>query len=167
VKKKYVKPVLLVLGTLLTVYLLTGFNVYPVIGSSMAETLNSGDHVVVSKRSNVGRYSVVAISMPGQTDYYVKRIIGMPGDPIIVTGKRLLLSIGQTDEFTAYSFNLSQEAADQLTSRHEIPEGCYFVIGDNVNVSKDSREFGIVPKEAVKGKLVFKVYPFKQAGLIN
>lgn len=117
----------------------------------MVPTLQSKQYVVVQKKELPKRYDLVAFTQ-GE-DYLVKRVIGMPGDRLIQSGDRLLLSAGGQSFDVAYSILLTDEGRRALDVEEVVPEGMYFMVGDAVGQSLDSRFFGLVPQEAIIGIL--------------
>lgn len=141
--------------------------IHPVAGTSMQESLQDGDRVLLNKRSPIVRYSVIGFSVPEEDGMFVKRVIGLPGDSVLVQGNRLILSIGDEGFTTTYTFDLEPKAARQMKQETTIPSQHYFVIGDHTAVSKDSRSFGWVAAEKVEGKVQYRVYPLSEFGPIN
>lgn len=141
--------------------------IHPVAGTSMQESLQDGDRVLLNKRSPIVRYSVIGFSVPEEDGMFVKRVIGLPGDSVLVQGNRLVLSIGDEGFTTTYTFDLEPKVARQLKQDTTIPPQHYFVIGDHTAVSKDSRSFGWVAAETIEGKVQYRVYPFAEFGPIN
>ncbi|MGG5315048.1 signal peptidase I [Enterococcus sp. AZ072] len=141
--------------------------IHPVAGTSMQESLQDGDRVLLNKRSSIVRYSVIGFSVSEEEGMFVKRVIGLPGDSVLVQGNRLILSIGDEGFTTTYTFDLEPKTARELKKEATIPPHHYFVIGDHTAVSKDSRSFGWVDAEKVEGKVQYRVYPFSEFGPIN
>ena len=133
----------------------------------MQETLQDGDRVVISRKSSIDRYSIIGFSVSGEEGLFVKRIVGIPGDSIMVQGQRLILSLDDSSFRTTYSYELTNEVAEQMGSLKKIPSNAYFVIGDHVSVSKDSRSFGLVRRNTIEGKVQYKIYPFSELNPIN
>ncbi len=89
---------------------------------------------------------------------FVKRVIGLPGDSMFVRNGRMVLNIGEQGDFeTTSSFQLSPTVAEEFQTLNKIPEDVYFVIGDHVEVSKDSRTFGFVQQKAIEGTVQFRL----------
>ncbi len=98
---------------------------------------------------------------------YIKRVIGVPGDTVMVkdsqvyvNGQLLNQSFLPSDYITeAGEFN--QEGVEQT-----VPEGQYLCFGDNRQHSRDGREFGPIKKDLIIGKVLLKYWPVSDAGLI-
>ncbi|MGG5315242.1 signal peptidase I [Enterococcus sp. AZ072] len=159
-KRNLIKAVailyLLVLGItgffLIDAQMRNHFSIHWVSGTSMEKNLHDGDAVLVRKQTPIHRYEVVVFSVAKEPDMFVKRVVGMPGDTIMVKNNRMVLNIGEPKNFeTVYTFQVNPSAAKKMQTLTEIPEDCYFVIGDHVDVSKDSRTFGLVKQTEIEG----------------
>ncbi len=85
----------------------------------------------------------------------VKRVAGEPGDQVEAHGGRVYVNGLKFDDIATKDFKRVDVGADQ-----------YFVLGDNRSFSQDSRDFGLVPRGAIFGKMVFVFWPFKHLGLL-
>jgi signal peptidase I len=119
-------------------------------GASMRPTLEDGDRIFVECLSPhfgaLRRGDVVVLVPPGADgERYVKRIVGMPGDVVAVSDGQIRVNgeVFARGVLTA-----------PLSDRTVVPEDAYFVVGDNVNHSFDSRVFGTVPRARVIGRVV-------------
>ncbi len=135
-------------------------------GSSMETTLSNNDNLIVDKLSykfsDPKRFDIIIFPHGGV--YYIKRIIGMPGETIkidetdgsiYINGQRLNESFGyETMDYAGI-------AADGITLKDDE----YFCLGDNRNNSEDSRfvEVGPVKADTILGKAIYKVYPFEES----
>lgn len=136
------------------VYIVTTYSIHTISGSSMENELQDKDLVLIKMDAPLSRYSI--ISLTHQNEMYVKRIIGIPGDAIVVNQNRISIDTGGQGNFQSiYDFELSDSVAEKFRDQTQIPENAYFVIGDNSDISKDSREFGWVTRESIEGKLIF------------
>ena len=125
--------------------------------TSMLTTLHPGDRLVVVKAaywfSDPARGDVVIISADWQPEVgaLVKRVIGLPGETINCSGGVLYIDGKPLEEpyvqGTTYDF---------VTI---VPEGFYFVMGDNRQGSEDSRVFGPVPRQDIIGRACFRYWP--------
>ena len=158
----------LVIAALLFVFVGKTFTVS---GQSMYPTLHNLDRMFMSKLGDIHRFDVVVLHAPDQDKEYIKRVIGMPGDTIaVVEGKLYINGIVVEQPFinkdvlenkTVYIDDFTLE---NLTGETTVPDGKYFVMGDNRGVSKDSRMIGFIERSAIEGKAVFTIWPFNRIG---
>ena len=135
-------------------YRATQFIRHNISGSSMTPTLVDGQPVVIKKKATIQRYDVIAFSVLEEPDLFVKRVIGVPGDAVFLVGSRLVIDLDGTGQFvTTYSVDLSASLAQRWKGLSEIPDGRYFVLGDQLTVSKDSRSFGWVSALRIEGRV--------------
>lgn len=127
--------------------------------TSMEPTLNASNYVFMERVSywfsQPAYGDVVICEFPGSSATYVKRVIGVAGDTLEIRDGVLMVN-GQAD--TGY---FSGYMNDTLT-KTVVPEGCVYVMGDNRNVSVDSRWFGPVKLSMVHGRALFVVWPLGQ-----
>ncbi|WP_181265165.1 signal peptidase I [Enterococcus mundtii] len=156
-KKKKTRSYILICLLLCIVftYSLHRYHFHQVTGTSMEDTLVNGNIVIVDKFSSLTRYSIIAIQR-SSTDEIVKRIIGIPGDSIEVVENELTLHLGNEPHSPTEIFRLSPEAVAQMNHLTYLPENTYFVLGDNPDISEDSRTFGLVSHSRILGKVIFK-----------
>jgi signal peptidase I len=122
---------------------------------SMEPTLMHGDYIFADKRYNcpnckqaVQRGDIAIFTYPNdRTKYYVKRIVGLPGERVQVIGKEALID-GQSWSLEGSSAGSQPAEIDMV-----IPAGQVFVLGDNRDNSVDSRRFGTVPLQDVVGRV--------------
>lgn len=110
---------------------------------------------------------------------YVKRIVGMPGDKLYLSENGLYINgVLAENHFREKSIMPFPTYHDYLNGNElvvnnrgfyyiQVPENKYFVIGDNVNESLDSRDWGCVDRRDIKGKVNFIYYPFNRNGKIK
>jgi len=154
---------------------------------SMAPTLNVGNHILVYK-SGYGVYGtlgmhiytnnspsknpesgeIIAFYPPHNQSIFVKRVIGVPGDEIELSGSTLTVNGNVVSHHNSKSSEIFSESLGnelytvQYIESHlkdrsysiVVPNESYFVMGDNRNNSSDSRHWGMVPKSNVIGKVV-------------
>jgi signal peptidase I len=132
-----------------------------VIGSSMEPVLYNGQHIfldkIIYKVSSPRRGDVIVFLPNGneKSHYYVKRVIGVPDDELYIRGGVLYVN----DEAVLEYYNDKIAEPGILESKVTLGEDEYFVIGDNVNSSEDSRSanIGMVRKSYIIGKAWFKM----------
>ncbi|MBE5817669.1 MAG: signal peptidase I [Clostridiales bacterium] len=137
------------------------FQLIEVSKTSMVPTLQDSEVVFLNKTAywfgnpKSGDIIVFSRKESGQTVNYVKRVIGVPGDVIEIKGGKVY-----RNGHTLVEPYLAVTTYGDIYC--EIPEGKYFVMGDNRNVSLDSKdnEFGLMLESEVVGKVAFKVRPF-------
>ena len=143
-----------------------------VSGSSMEYTLSDGDNLIVDKISyrfyEPERFDIIVFPFQQEEDtYYIKRIIGLPGETVQIGEDGTILINGMELE-ESYGREVIQEpgaAAEPLTLR----EDEYFVLGDNRNASSDSRDpsVGMIQREDIVGRAWLRIYPFDKVGFIR
>lgn len=143
-------------------------------GVSMMPTLHDQNRMIVDKISYVftepDRFDIVVFKAT-ETEDYIKRIIGLPGDSVeykddvlYVNGKPYeepyldeYKSALNEGELLTYNFKM-----EELTGEKVVPEGYLFVMGDNRPQSNDSRAIGMVSMDDVVGKTSIVYWPFKE-----
>ncbi|HHY65460.1 MAG TPA: signal peptidase I [Clostridiaceae bacterium] len=98
------------------------------------------------------------------TERYVKRIVGLPGDVIDIRADGSVYVNGEKEN-KAYVRGLTPPRG--MDYPITVPENCLFVMGDNREASKDSRDFGCISIKSVEGKAVFIVWPLSKIGKIK
>lgn len=132
---------------------------------SMEPTLYRGEFVLINKIAVFGgdfrRGDVIVFRYPPDPDVqYIKRIIGLPGDQVLITGGQVYINGNLLSE--PYLM-----ASPTYIGIWHIPPGAYFVLGDNRNRSNDSHVWGMVPRENIIGKAELIYWPPEEAGLIG
>lgn len=143
-----------------------------VSGHSMETTLSDGDNLIVDKLSyrfkDPKRYDIVVFPYKYEENtYYIKRIIGLPGETVQVIDGYAYIDGQQltSDIYGAEIMDSPGIAAEPIT----LGEDEYFVLGDNRNHSSDSRNpsVGILHREDLIGKAWVRIYPFDKMGVIR
>lgn len=143
-----------------------------VSGSSMENTLSDGDNLIVDKISyrfhEPERFDIIIFPYQYEADtYYIKRIIGMPGEKVRIDDAGNIYING---EILKESYG-REIILDPGIAKDEIilGEDEYFVLGDNRNNSSDSRDpsVGIIHKEDIIGRAWLRIYPFDDFGFIK
>lgn len=139
--------------------------------TSMLPTIEVGDRIVLSKVSYLGsnepeRGDIIVFKPPAELNEksdLIKRLIGLPGETIEVKDGQLYIDGIAQDEPYLYA------APNYSYGPVTVPEGHYFVLGDNRNASFDSHawEEPFLPADDVKGKAVFLYWPLSRLGTLN
>ena len=133
-------------------------------GSSMDTTLANGQNLVMDKLSyrfhDPERYDIIIFPGPeefGQHPYYIKRIIGMPGETVQIKDGKVYINDSETPLEDSYV----PETPLGSFGPYEVPENCYFMMGDNRNNSKDSRYWTntFVRFDQIVGKAEIRYFP--------
>ncbi|WP_342525843.1 signal peptidase I [Chryseomicrobium sp. FSL W7-1435] len=147
-------------------------------GESMMPTLRDGDRMVVNKIGyDIGtpeRFEIVVFHAPEQKNY-IKRIIGLPGDSIAYEDDQLYINGEAVDEpyLDEYKEEISEGTLtedftlEERTNLTEIPEGYFFVMGDNRRYSKDSRIIGLVPEDEIIGTTSLIFWPLQDFSIVK
>lgn len=149
---------------------------FQVEGNSMELELRNQDQMVMFRNTNLNRFDVVVFPDPrGSGSSYVKRIIGLPGDELYYNNDILYLNNQALEEpylealkSQSHNGNFTNDFSlwDTLGIA-QIPEGYYFVLGDNRPNSGDSRQFGLVEMSSIQGEANFIYYPFDRLGKLD
>lgn len=149
-----------ILGLLITRIFL--FMPYLVQDSSMLPGLNKGDYVIVLKISDPDPGDIVLVNSPAEPDAVIlKRLIAKGPGYIEITGRNFYInrkSVSfrwKTLSKDTRRFPSGFSGRDNLPER-ELKEGEMFIIGDNLNYSFDSRDFGPVSEENIIGRIIFQ-----------
>lgn len=133
---------------------------------SMLDTIQLNDRVIASKLTykfeEPQRYDVVIFHYPDdETQFYVKRIVGLPGETLEVKDGIVYVTKTNGDTIQLDDSFVTVEEPRGNYGPFEIPKGHYFMMGDNRNKSNDSRfwENKYVSKEKIIGKVLFRYYP--------
>ena len=132
-------------------------------GDSMVPTLIHNEDMFVEKMSywfsDPLRGDIVICFYPGYTESCVKRVIGLPGETVSVVDGAIYIDGEQLDESAYWSGEIIGDMDPVTVGRREV-----FVVGDNRNGSKDSRNpsVGCIPYAKVVGRVVAVVYPFDE-----
>ena len=136
-----------------------------IYGQSMSETLDNGDIVVSVKTADLETGDIVAFYY--NNTILVKRVIGQSGDWIDIA-KDGTVSVNQQELEEPY---LDKKAYGEIDIKlpYQVPEGRTFVMGDNREISIDSRTvmIGCISEEQIVGKIIYRVWPLKKIGGIK
>lgn len=146
------------------------FTPIQVDGSSMYPTLEDNEILLLKKfDKRYDRFDIVVFDYKdsyGKNTKLIKRIIGLPGESIEYKDNKLYVNgIYVREKFIStqetYDFSLKE------LGYNKIPEGYYFVLGDNRTNSTDSRIIGLISKEQIDGISDFSIFPFSRFGVVS
>ena len=156
---------LIVFAAILVLISTLWFPIYHITGIAMEPSLKQGTVVVATRLGNLEAGDIAAIYY--KNHILISRLIGMPGDSVyideqgIVSVNNLLL---EEDYLTETVLGTTD-----LTYPYLVPEGRYFVMGDNRAKSTDSRmsDIGCVEEESFAGRILFCIWPLRQIGYVG
>ncbi len=143
-----------------------------VSGQSMEYTLQDGDNLIVDKISyrfrDPSRFDIIVFPYKYEEHtYYIKRIIGLPGDTVQVADGSVYINgeLLESDIYGAEAMENAGIAAEPI----KLGEDEYFVLGDNRNHSQDSRDpsVGVLTRKDLLGRAWVRIYPFDKIGFIK
>ena len=142
-----------------------------VSGSSMESTLSNGDNLIIDKLSyrfhDPERFDVVVFPFQGSKVYYIKRIIGLPGETVRIDDNGVIYINGEVlhESYGREVILNPGRARTEIT----LGEDEYFVMGDNRNNSEDSRfeDVGNISRDDLIGRAWVRIYPFNEMGKVE
>lgn len=160
------------------------FQPFFVEGESMEPTFKDNEYLIVYehgyKQVKIGNWTVlepskefkrgdVVVFHPPVNDkkYYIKRVVGLPGESIAIVGGQVVLYSEKKPEGEILPEKYIERDAE-LTDmpKTKIAEDEYFVMGDNRMFSFDSRNFGAIQKDALVGRVLLRALPLTRAGIL-
>jgi signal peptidase I len=157
------------------------FQTFKIPSASMEQTLLVGDQLIVNKMgmgqgvapswnpvlpvTAIARRDVLVFKYPVDPERdFIKRVIGLPGETVEVRNKRVFVDGKALDEpYARFLFAPDAEGAESTHQKdprwyfgpYRVPDGHYFMMGDNRDNSEDSRFWGAMPRDHVKGRALF------------
>jgi len=163
-----VRDLLEVLMLALALYFVAGASIQAVhvVGDSMNPTLQTQDLLIASKLDyrfhDPQRGDIIILKSPlDPSKDYIKRVIGLPGDHLLVRDHTVLINGQALAEpyVNAWITSPNWPATPGLVDGELVPPGRYFVMGDNRDHSSDSRLFGWISRDEIDAKAVARVWP--------
>jgi len=167
------QTVLLAASIFLVIYIFL-FRPFQVSGDSMYPTFKNGEYILTNlialKTNGVQRGDVIVfIAPPDHEKDFIKRVIGLPGETIelkngyvYINGKRLDESAYLSSDVKTYGGAFLKDGIP-----YTIPPNNYIVFGDNRPFSSDSREWGLLSRNAIIGKSFFVYFPLNHMRLVH
>lgn len=145
---------------------------YVVSGASMEPTFHDWDYLITDRLSyrlkEPERGDVVIFTIPDSSEKtLIKRVIGLPGETVSVDGTRVVI----TNDAHPEGFELTESYLDpknlntSLMRTLSLGANEYFVLGDNREVSSDSRIWGALPGNLIVGRVLVRLFPFTMLGV--
>lgn len=159
---KVIKEVIPYIVIVVVVVLIRTFIITPVRvdGDSMKNTLKNGDILLLYKLSSINRFDIIVLDEEKDNEKIIKRVIGMPGETVAIKNGKIYINDKVIDDEYAYG-----ETSDY--NKVTLKDDEYFILGDNRLISKDSRYFGPIKDNEIKGKIVFRLFPFTKIGMVQ
>ena len=159
---KVIKEVIPYIVIVVVVVLIRTFIITPVRvdGDSMKNTLKNGDILLLYKLSSIDRFDIIVLDEEKDNEKIIKRVIGLPGETVAIKKGKIYINDKVIDDEYAYG---ETSDFDKVT----LADDQYFILGDNRLISKDSRYFGPIKENEIKGKIVFRLFPFTKIGTVQ
>ena len=140
-----------------------------VSGDSMAPSFENGEYLIIDELSYLlrapARGEVVVFRYPRDpSKFFIKRVIGRPGETVVIRNGRVYIKNGQTE--TTWDYPAIQTEPMGGSGLYSLGPGQYFVLGDNRNMSLDSRAWGPVDEKLIRGRVLVRLYPFNRIDVL-
>ncbi len=163
--KKFIKDIIPYIIITIVVVLIRTFLATPVIvsGDSMVPTLKDKQLLLLNKVNyhinDIERFDIVVIKLDNKE--LIKRVVGLPGEDILYRNNTLYVDGHELEN--DYNFETDDFSLKTICNCPRIPENQYLVLGDNREVSADSRSslIGLIDKEDIKGSVEVSLWPIK------
>ena len=150
------------------------FRPFEVKGDSMFPNLHDSQYLITNiiglKIGEPKIGEVIVFKAPNEPDKdFIKRIIGIPGNSVSLKDGKVYLNGNLLDESKYLNSSVKTYGGSFLKENDSVtvPQGYFFVLGDNRSFSSDSREWGFVPKKNIIGSSFFIYWPLSAAGVIK
>ena len=157
---KWIKEIIPYVIILIVVILIRSFIVTPikVNGSSMYNTLEGNEIMLLWKLNEINRYDIVVAKT--QSDTLIKRVYAFPNETIECKNGKIYINDEEIND--PYAFGETEDFKKVTLKDNE-----YFLMGDNRFVSLDSRKIGPITKDKIEGTTNFVLFPFSKFGKLK
>ncbi len=164
--------IFVVFGAIVAVIYLFVLSPHEVIGRSMEPTYYEGEFLLADKVSyfvRTPKQGEVVIFKYDENHDYIKRVIAVPGDTVSVNNGKVFVNGEQLDESEYLDDSVFTANGNYFTAGRVVTvmEGTVVAFGDNRPHSSDSRNFGPIELEKIKGRVIWRVTPFDRFGAIK
>ncbi|HIQ94360.1 TPA: signal peptidase I [Candidatus Ventrenecus stercoripullorum] len=151
--------IIIVVVLLLRAYVVTPIRVN---GLSMYDTLEGDEIMILWKLGEIERYDIVVadVKVSGSDDVVIKRVYGLPGETISCEDGKIYINGSLIED--EYGYRETSDFGPVTLGENE-----YFLLGDNREISLDSRVFGKVTRDEIEGTTNFILLPFKKFGNVS
>lgn len=169
---KFIENILYIIGAVVLAIIIQAFIIRPFIvsGTSMDPVIKNAEYLIVDEVSyhleTPQRGDVIVFKAPPEpTKYYIKRVIGLPGETVkVIDGKVTIINTAHPEGFTLSEPYIVHTSTD--TGTYVVPQGQYFVMGDNRSGSYDSRSWGMLPAVNIRGRALLRLIPLNTISVL-
>lgn len=168
--KSIIKEILSYVFIILLVIVIRVFIFDPVRvdGPSMNNTLEDGQVLILNKfiyrKEDIKRYDIVVIKRDNG-EKIIKRVIGLPNETIEIKDNKVYANGKLLD--SSFTSSISEDFDISEVGFEKVPGDSYFVLGDNREISLDSRVLGPIKKEKILGKASIRIWPINKIGSVK
>lgn len=166
------EPIVLAFAVFMIVYLWLA-QPHRVEGRSMVPNFLDREYILTNKlayqKADPQRGDVVVFHAPPPYDSdFIKRVVGLPGETIMVKEGWVYIDGQKLEEiYLPADYVTGEKAFLREGVPYKIPERYYIVLGDNRSFSSDSREWGPISQRAIVGKAWIRYWPLSRIGFVN
>lgn len=146
---------------------------FVVSGTSMVPTFQSSNYLIIDELTyrfhppERGDVVVFHPPIPGETEtYFIKRIIGLPGDTVTIKDSVVSVTNAAHPDGEKLVEPYITPDAEGDNFNVTVPDGQYFVMGDNRPASYDSRRWGLLPAGNITGRVILRLFPASEIGVL-
>jgi signal peptidase I len=146
---------------------------------AMAPAVSPGDYILTEgftfllgkpHRGDIVVFRTAGIESLPQDQFYIKRVAGEPGDHLRISGGKLFINekpVSLSNALGEIIYNLPRGSEGLVKTDVKVPDGCYFVLGDNSTNSLDSRYWGSVARGSIIGRVAYCYFPPQRRGRVK